>query len=211
MIAPDAKTVAYIEGRPRAPKGELLARAREAWLNLRSDANAVFDKEVFLDVGEIAPMVTWEPVECRRRRSPQGFPTPNPRPIHRVVRQPVGRCLIWGCKPARRSTASPSATPSSAPAPIHASRTCATPRGCSPGARSPRRSCARGSGLDRRARAGKAEGIAAIFEAAGFEWRQSGCSMCLAMNDDVLAPGDRCASSTNRNFEGRQGAGAPPI
>ncbi|WP_425088101.1 3-isopropylmalate dehydratase large subunit [Stappia sp.] len=207
LMAPDDKVFDYIAGRPRAPSAEMLARARPVWKALASDPGAVFDREVVLDAGEIAPMVSWgtspdqsgaidgavpDPAslpEDRRRDAARALAYMGLEPGVRFEEIAIDRAFIGSCTNARLADLRDAA------AILRGRRVAPDVRAMvSPGS----------SGVRR---AAEAEGLDRVFIEAGFEWRQSGCSMCLAMNDDVLAPGERCASSTNRNFEGRQGSG----
>lgn len=209
VIAPDQKVLDYLEGRPRAPKGEMWEGAARSWLALASDPDARFDREVTLDVSEVAPLVTWgtspdqaiavtdnvpDPVQqggpdrkaaATRALSYMGL-TPG-TPIQSI---PIDFAFIGSCTNSRIEDLRDAAV-------IFRGRSVAA---------GVRAIVVPGS-TQVRAQA-EAEGLARVFIEAGVEWRQSGCSMCLAMNDDVLRPGERCASSTNRNFEGRQGPGA---
>ncbi|WP_051678997.1 3-isopropylmalate dehydratase large subunit [Xanthobacter sp. 91] len=209
VMAPDDKVFRYMDGRPRAPRGALWQRALAAWAGLASDPCARFDKSFTLDVAEVAPMVTWgtspdqaapvagrvpapeaEGDPARRRAAERALAYMDLRPGTPLDAIPISHAFIGSCTNARIEDLRDAAR-------VLAGRTVA------PGVRAivvPGSTAVRVQA--------EAEGVAEIFRQAGFEWRQSGCSMCLAMNDDVLAPGDRCASSTNRNFEGRQGAGA---
>ena len=209
FMAPDEKVFAYLKGKPRAPKGELWEQALVGWRRLYSDAGAVFDREVHLDATILEPMVTWG--TSPDHAAPIGARVPDPQAISDLIlRQDMRRALNYMGLEAgmelRDIVISHAFIGSCTNARIEDLRDAA--------------SVVRGKRVAEHVRAmivpgstevrdqAEAEGLAAIFIDAGFEWRQSGCSMCLAMNDDVLAPGDRCASSTNRNFEGRQGAGA---
>ncbi|WP_124380104.1 3-isopropylmalate dehydratase large subunit [Pseudomonas synxantha] len=209
FMAPDDKVFAYLKDKPRAPQGALWEQALRQWRTLRSDEAAVFDREVQLDAATLEPMVTWG--TSPDQAVPIGARVPDPQHISDpIVRQGMRRALDYmGLEPGM---------PLSDIVISHAfigSCTNARIEDLRDAAR-----VVRGKQVADHVRAmivpgstqvrdqAEAEGLAAIFIDAGFEWRQSGCSMCLAMNDDVLAPGDRCASSTNRNFEGRQGAGA---
>lgn len=209
FMAPDEKVFAYLKGKPRAPKGELWEQALVGWRRLYSDAGAVFDREVHLDATILEPMVTWG--TSPDQAAPIGARVPDPQAISDLIlRQDMRRALNYMGLEAgmelRDIVISHAFIGSCTNARIEDLRDAA--------------SVVRGKRVAEHVRAmivpgstevrdqAEAEGLAAIFIDAGFEWRQSGCSMCLAMNDDVLAPGDRCASSTNRNFEGRQGAGA---
>ncbi len=209
FMAPDEKVFAYLKGKPRAPQGQLWEQAVLAWRELHTDAGAVFDREVQLDAGTLEPMVTWG--TSPDQAAPIGARVPDPLDVSDLIlRQDMRRALNYmdleAGMPLSDIVISHAFIGSCTNARIEDLRDAA--------------SVVRGKHVAEHVRAmivpgstevrdqAEAEGLAAIFIDAGFEWRQSGCSMCLAMNDDVLAPGDRCASSTNRNFEGRQGAGA---
>ncbi|MDQ0705013.1 3-isopropylmalate/(R)-2-methylmalate dehydratase large subunit [Pseudomonas sp. W3I7] len=209
FMAPDEKVFAYLKGKPRAPKGELWEQALVQWRTLHTDADAVFDQEVQLDASTLEPMVTWG--TSPDQAAPIGARVPDPQDVSDLIlRQDMRRALNYmgleAGMPLNEIVISHAFIGSCTNARIEDLRDAA--------------SVVRGKQVAEHVRAmivpgstevrdqAEAEGLAAIFIDAGFEWRQSGCSMCLAMNDDVLAPGDRCASSTNRNFEGRQGAGA---
>jgi 3-isopropylmalate/(R)-2-methylmalate dehydratase large subunit len=208
MVAPDEKTFAYLEGRPLAPKGEEWDCAVEAWKQLVSDEDADFDREVVIDVSELAPFVSWgtTPEEC----APINATVPDPsREADEARRAKMQRSLDYmGLKPGM---------------PLSQIRIDRVFIG----------SCTNGRIEDLRKAASvvkghkvadnvaaivvpgsaavriqaEQEGLDRIFIEAGFEWRTSGCSMCVAMNDDRLTEGERCASTSNRNFEGRQGKG----
>jgi 3-isopropylmalate/(R)-2-methylmalate dehydratase large subunit len=209
IVAPDDTLFDYLHGRPHVPQGALWDAAVSQWRNLKSDDAAVFDREVSLDARLIAPRVTWG-------TSPdQGLPIDGvvPDPLHESNaerRQGMQRALAYmDLKPGQALQGLPishafigSCTNSRIDDLRDAARY-VKGRRVAPGVRA---MVVPGSSQVR-AQA-EAEGLARIFQEAGFEWRQSGCSMCVAMNEDHLNPGDRCASSTNRNFEGRQGAGA---
>ncbi len=195
LVAPDATTIAYLEGRPRAPAPLPV----EQWLALASDPDALFDREVVLNATQIAPMVSWG-------TSPdQVVPVTGVVPMDAGARQleymglgagetlaglAVDRVFIGSCTNGR----------------IEDLRAAAAVVGTSKVAPSVAAIVVPGSGQVR-AQA-EAEGLDRVFIDAGFEWRLPGCSLCVAMNDDRLAPGERCASTSNRNFEGRQGIGA---
>ena len=209
FMAPDDKVFDYLKDKPRAPKGPQWSAAVNVWRELHSDADAVFDREVELSAAEIAPMVSWgtspdqalaisgqvpdplaESDASRRKdlqRALQYMGLRAGQPLNSIN---ISHAFIGSCTNARIEDLR-------AAAEVVRGKTVAP---------SVRAMIVPGSSQVR-AQA-EQEGLAEIFTRAGFEWRQSGCSMCLAMNDDVLSPGDRCASSTNRNFEGRQGAGA---
>jgi 3-isopropylmalate/(R)-2-methylmalate dehydratase large subunit len=209
VIAPDDKVFAYIKGRPRAPKGRMWEKATPAWSNLRSDFDAIFDREVTLDVSEVAPMVTWGTSPDQAAVVSANIPDPESE-TNETHRNAALRALAYmGLEPGTpldSITISHAFIGSCTNARIEDLRDAASVLAGRHVAHSVTAIVVPGSTAVREQ--AEAEGVAAIFQEAGFEWRQSGCSMCLAMNDDVLAPGDRCASSTNRNFEGRQGAGA---
>jgi len=209
VIAPDQKVVDHVANRPRSPKGAQWEAAVEAWRSLRTDPAARFDREFALDVGEVAPMVSWG--TSPEQAAPVTASLPDPETEADPIRRRAARRALeyMGLEPG---------TPLQSIAISHAfigSCTNSRIEDLRDAAR-----VLRGRRVAERVTAivvpgstavraqAEAEGVAQIFVDAGFDWRQSGCSMCLAMNDDVLAPGDRCASSTNRNFEGRQGAGA---
>ena len=208
VMAPDAAVFDYLADKPRAPKGDARAAAIRHWAGLRSDPDAVFDREIRIDAAEIEPLVTWgvspdqaapvggrvpdpdaEPDADRRRDLARALAYMGLAPGTALESVRIQRAFIGSCTNARLSDLREAASV------LRGRRVAQGVRGMVvPGSSSVRR-------------AAEAEGLDRIFTEAGFEWRQSGCSLCLAMNDDVLAPGERCASSTNRNFEGRQGAG----
>ncbi|PFG23281.1 3-isopropylmalate/(R)-2-methylmalate dehydratase large subunit [Pseudomonas lurida] len=209
FMAPDEKVFAYLKGKPRAPKGELWDQALVGWRQLHSDADAVFDREVQLDATTLEPMVTWG--TSPDQAAPIGARVPDPQDVSDLIlRQDMRRALhymgLQAGMPLSEIVISHAFIGSCTNARIEDLRDAARVVRGKHVADHVRAMIVPGS-TEVRDQA-EAEGLATIFIDAGFEWRQSGCSMCLAMNDDVLAPGDRCASSTNRNFEGRQGAGA---
>ena len=209
FMAPDEKVYAYLKDKPRAPKGALWEQAVEKWKTLYSDPRAHFDKEVELDASALEPMVTWG--TSPDQAAPIGECVPDPRLESDLIRrQDLQRALRYmGLEPGTRLAGVPISHAfigSCTNARIEDLRDVARIVRGRKVAASVRAMIVPGSTRVRDQ--AQAEGLAQIFKDAGFEWRQSGCSMCLAMNDDVLSPGDRCASSTNRNFEGRQGAGA---
>ncbi|MBU9820411.1 3-isopropylmalate dehydratase large subunit [Rahnella sp. BCC 1045] len=209
FMAPDDKVFDYLKDKPRAPQGQQWADAVNVWRELHSDADAVFDREVELSATEIAPMVSWG-------TSPDqavaiGGHVPDPEYEADPARQKdLQRALSYmglrAGQPLNSIAISHAFIGSCTNARIEDLRAAADVVRGKTVAPTVRAMIVPGSSQVR-AQA-EQEGLAEIFTRAGFEWRQSGCSMCLAMNDDVLSPGDRCASSTNRNFEGRQGAGA---
>ncbi|WP_439862707.1 3-isopropylmalate dehydratase large subunit [Pseudomonas antarctica] len=209
FMAPDEKVFTYLKGKPRAPSGELWEQALVGWRQLHSDVDAVFDQEVHLDANGLEPMVTWG--TSPDQAAPIGACVPDPQAVSDLIlRQDMHRALKYMGLEAGMALSdiviSHAFIGSCTNARIEDLRDAASVVRGKHVAKHVRAMIVPGS-TEVRDRA-EAEGLAAIFIDAGFEWRQSGCSMCLAMNDDVLAPGDRCASSTNRNFEGRQGAGA---
>ena len=209
FMAPDDKVFAYLKDKPRAPKGELWERAVARWKHLHSDPDAVFDREIHLDARDLEPMVTWgtSPDQASpsmaRVPDPEAISRPDPAPGHAPrpeLHGPGSRHAAERHRHQPRVYRLLHQRPDRRPARRRQGGAWQTRRRPCAGDDRPR--------FHRRARPGRSRRAGRDFIDAGFEWRQSGCSMCLAMNDDVLAPGDRCASSTNRNFEGRQGAGA---
>ena len=206
LIAPDEKTFAYIQGRPRAPKGAAWEAALAYWRTLRSDDDAVFDREVTLHAADLPPIVTWG-------TSPEDVvaitgSVPDPE----AVADDGKRAAM------KRALAYMGLTPGTPMTDIRIDRVFLG--SCTNGRIEDLRAAAKvlagkhvhegvsamvvpGSGLVKEQ--AEAEGLDKVFLAAGFEWREPGCSMCLGMNPDKLAPGERCASTSNRNFEGRQG------
>ncbi|WP_220811156.1 3-isopropylmalate dehydratase large subunit [Pseudomonas paralcaligenes] len=209
FMAPDDKVFAYLRDKPRAPRGALWERAVECWRELRSDPGARYEVEVELDAAALEPMVTWG--TSPDQAAPIGGRVPDPAGEADLIRrQDLQRALRYmGLEPGERLAdirISHAFIGSCTNARIEDLRDAARVVRGRRVAAHVRAMIVPGSTQVRDQ--AEAEGLARVFREAGFEWRQSGCSMCLAMNDDVLAPGDRCASSTNRNFEGRQGAGA---
>jgi len=209
FMAPDDKVFAYVKDKLRAPKGEQWEQAVAKWRALKSDEGAVFDCEVAIVATAIQPMVTWG--TSPDQAAPIGARVPDPAGEEDPIRRrDLQRALDYmGLEPGQRLDGiaiSHAFIGSCTNARIEDLRQVAEVVRDRRVAAGVRAMIVPGSTAVR-AQA-EAEGLAEIFLAAGFEWRQSGCSMCLAMNDDVLDAGDRCASSTNRNFEGRQGAGA---
>jgi 3-isopropylmalate/(R)-2-methylmalate dehydratase large subunit len=208
MIAPDETTLAYIEGRDHAPKGAAWDEAVEAWQQLPTDEGANFDKEVHIDGTSLFPHVTWgtNPAQVARLDSaipdPDSFDTPGEReaaaraleymglvagtPLHDVS---VDTVFIGSCTNGRIEDLRSAADVLRGRQVHTGMRALVVP------------------GSHRVKAQAESEGLDQIFTAAGFEWREPGCSMCLAMNPDKLAPGERAASTSNRNFEGRQGRG----
>jgi 3-isopropylmalate/(R)-2-methylmalate dehydratase large subunit len=209
FMAPDAKVFAYVKSKPRAPQGPLWEQAEKKWQALHTDEGALFDREVVVDVDALEPMVTWG--TSPDQAAPVGARVPDPASeADPILRQGMQRALDYMGLEAGMLLSDVSISHafigSCTNARIEDLRDVARVVNGKRVAAHVRAMIVPGSTLVRSQ--AEDEGLAQIFLDAGFEWRQSGCSMCLAMNDDVLAPGDRCASSTNRNFEGRQGAGA---
>ncbi|MEJ2181542.1 MAG: 3-isopropylmalate dehydratase large subunit [Gammaproteobacteria bacterium] len=209
MVAVDEKTIEYVKGRPYAPSEELWEQAANSWINLRSDTDAVFDHEVHIDGASIKPQVTWgtspemvvpvdssvpdpdKETDVTRREGMRAALNymglvPN-TPISKIE---VDKVFIGSCTNSRIED-------------LRAAAQVAEGRKVSN--RVKLAMVVPGSGLVKKQ--AEEEGLDKIFLAAGFEWREPGCSMCLAMNADRLEAGERCASTSNRNFEGRQGQG----
>jgi 3-isopropylmalate/(R)-2-methylmalate dehydratase large subunit len=207
MVAPDQTTFAYLKDRPYAPKGAEFNRAVESWSMLTTELDAEFDLEESLDAERIAPIVTWgtspedalpidssvpnparEPDEARARYLRDALDYMGLAPGIKLTDIPVDRVFIGSCTNARIEDLRAAAA-------VLAGRTSKVPGLVSAGSSLVKRQ-AEEEGLDR------------IFQGAGLEWGESGCSMCVGINGDLVAPGERCASTTNRNFRGRQGPGA---
>jgi 3-isopropylmalate/(R)-2-methylmalate dehydratase large subunit len=209
MVAVDDVTIEYLAGRPFAPTGALWDRAVQSWRELSSDPEANFDRVVHIDASQLGPQVTWgttpEMVIGIDERIPD--PAAEIDPVHRVGMQraleymglqpgmtpaeiPLDRVFIGSCTNSRIEDLREAA---------------ALVRGRRVAASLKQAMVVPGSGLVKRQ--AEAEGLDRAFVQAGFEWREPGCSMCLAMNADRLGPGEHCASTSNRNFEGRQGTG----
>ena len=207
MVPPDETTIAYLRGRPFAPKGEAFERAAVDWLALASDAGAEFDREAALDGAEIAPVVTWgvspedtlpidgavpdperatDPGKAAQIRDALAYL--DLRPGQRLTEIRVDRVFIGSCTNSRIEDLRAAAA-------VLAGRKARVPGFVSPGS----------SLVKRQA---EEEGLDKVFKEAGLEWIESGCSMCVGVNGDIVPPGERCASTTNRNFKGRQGPGA---
>ena len=208
MVAPDDTTFAYLEGRPHAPQAAEWKRAVEDWRALASDPGATYDTHVVVDVDDLVPQVTWgtnpgmvvpvtgsvpDPASYEsaddRAAAERALAYMGLRPGQRIEGLAIDRVFIGSCTNARIEDLRAAAA-------VVAGRT-VDPRVEAlvvPGSASVRRQAER-EGLDR------------VFLDAGFDWRLAGCSMCLGMNPDILQPGERCASTSNRNFEGRQGQG----
>ncbi len=208
MVAPDENTIAYIKGRPLAPKGELFAQAVQAWQQLKTDANATYDLTVTMQADDIAPQVSWGTSPGMVTGIDQRVP--DPRTItDENQRQATARALEYmGLIPNMPMTDIKIDTVfigSCTNSRIEDLRLAASLAKGKHVAKTVHAMVVPGSGLVKQQ--AEQEGLDRLFKEAGFEWREAGCSMCLAMNADVLQPGERCASTSNRNFEGRQGAG----
>jgi 3-isopropylmalate/(R)-2-methylmalate dehydratase large subunit len=208
MVAPDEDTIAYIKGRPLAPKGELFEQAVQAWQQLKTDANATYDMTVTMRAEDIAPQVSWGTNPGMVTGVDQRVP--DPRTItNENQRQATERALEYmGLIPnmpmidIKIDTVFIGSCTNSRIEDLRLAANLAKGKKVATGVRA---MVVPGSGLVKQQ--AEQEGLDRLFKEAGFEWREAGCSMCLAMNADVLQPGERCASTSNRNFEGRQGAG----
>ena len=209
LVAPDDKTFAYLEGRQYAPKGQAWQDAVAYWKTLRSDTDAKFDAVVELDAAKIEPQVTWG--TSPEQVLPVGAKVPNPaKEKDPVKRASIERALkymgIAADTPIGEIKVDKVFVGSCTNSRIEDMRAVAEiARGRTKAASVKQVLIVPGSGQVKRQ--AEAEGLDKVFIDAGFEWREPGCSMCLAMNADRLDPGERCASTSNRNFEGRQGAG----
>jgi 3-isopropylmalate/(R)-2-methylmalate dehydratase large subunit len=208
LIAPDETTFAYLSGRPYAPPGEGWDAAVEEWRQLSTDPDARFDRTVEIDAAVVAPFVTWGTTPAQSIPVTGRVPHPADAPDDATAEQwrraleyqgldggvaitdvTIDRVFLGSCTNGRISD-------------LRAAAGVIRGRSVAPGVRA---MVVPGSGLVKEA--AEAEGIDRLFVEAGFEWREPGCSMCVGMNPDVLGPGERCASTSNRNFEGRQGHG----
>ena len=206
MIAPDEKTFAYLEGREFAPKGAHWERAVALWRTLPSDEGARFDREMALDASALVPMVSWgttpedsapitgrvpDPAAVadpeRRKRMERAIEYMRLRPGMPLDSIAIDRVFIGSCTNGRIEDLRAAAS-------VLRGRRAVVPAMVAPGSTTVKRQA-------------EAEGLDRVFREAGFEWRDSGCSMCGANNEDLVPRGERCASTTNRNFEGRQGPG----
>jgi len=209
MVAVNDATINYLANRPYAPKGELWDRAVASWQQLHSDPDAIFERTVTLDAAQLQPQVTWGTSPEMVAAIDDVVPDPDAEPDN-VKREGMRNALAYmDLKPGMAIT---DIRPdhvfigSCTNARIEDLRAAAgAVRGRKVAAGIKQALVVPGSGLVKRQ--AEEEGLDRIFTAAGFEWREPGCSMCLAMNADRLEPGDRCASTSNRNFEGRQGQG----
>jgi len=201
MVAPDDTTFAYLEGRQHAPRGADWERALDEWRALPSDPGAAFDSEIRLDARELEPFVTWgtnpgqaapvsgrvpDPADENEERA-LGYMALTPGTAMQDIA--IDRVFIGSCTNARLED-------------LRAAAAVLRGRRVHPRVRA---MVVPGSALVKLE--AESEGLDRVFTDAGFEWRDAGCSMCLGMNPDILQPGERCASTSNRNFEGRQGAG----
>ncbi len=208
LVAPDETTFAYLEGRPAAPAGAEWERRLDGWRELVTGRDASFDREVAIDVGGLAPQVTWGTTPAMVAPvdgvvpDPAGLADPDARaaaeraleymdlvPGTRIGDIEIGRVFIGSCTNARIED-------------LRAAAAVVEGRHVHPSVRA---LVVPGSAKVKRQ--AEEEGLDRVFEGAGFEWRHAGCSMCLGMNADALGSGERCASTSNRNFEGRQGPG----
>jgi len=201
MVAPDETTFKYLEGRPHAPRGSMWEKALEHWQSLATDQDASFDGVIDLDAGKLEPHVTWGTTPGQVVPVTGRVPSPRSETDERALRYmdllpgtaladiAIDRVFIGSCTNARLED-------------LRAAAGVIQGRHVHPKVRA---MVVPGSTSVKRA--AEDEGLDAVFKAAGFEWRNAGCSMCLGMNPDILAPGERCASTSNRNFEGRQGSG----
>jgi len=207
LVAPDDTTFTWLSGRPGAPAGAAWKEAVKGWRSLRSDPGAHFAREVALDAGALEPMLTWgtspeqaapvsgaaaDPAALsdaeRRHAAAQALDYMGLAPGARLEGLPVDRVFIGSCTNARLDDLRAAAA-------ILRGRRTRVPGLVSPGSTQIKREA-------------EAEGLHRLFIEAGFDWRESGCSMCVGMNGDLVAAGERCASTSNRNFPGRQGRGA---
>ena len=209
MVAPDETTYEFLRDRPHAPTGAQWDAALQYWRQLRTDPGAVFDTEVYLDAASLSPFVTWG------TNPGQGVPLDAAVPDPELMtddgeRQAAEKALAYmdlrpGTADARHRASTPCSSALATNGRIEDLRAVADILRGRKVAQGVRMLVVPGS-MRVRAQA-EAEGLGEIFTAAGAEWRQAGCSMCLGMNPDQLAPGERCAATSNRNFEGRQGKG----
>jgi 3-isopropylmalate/(R)-2-methylmalate dehydratase large subunit len=207
LVSPDATTVAWLRGRPGVPSGEAFEAAANYWLSLASTPESRFDRTETLDARLIQPSVTWgvSPEEALPigERVPDPAQATSPAQAARITDSlnfmglqagqalmglPIDKVFIGSCTNARLSDLREAAK-------VLRGRRSQVPGFVSPGSQQVKRDA-------------EAEGLHQIFLDAGLEWREPGCSMCVGMNGDLLAPGERCASTTNRNFKGRQGQGS---
>ena len=201
LIAPDETTFEYLEGRPNAPKGEDWERAVEEWRTLKTDEDAKFDKEVVIQAEDLGPYVSWGTTPAQTVGLDDVVPEPENEGHERALRYmgltprtpireiEVDTVFVGSCTNARIEDLRAAAAVLEGHKVKEGIRALVVP------------------GSMRVKAQAEEEGLDEIFKDAGFEWRNAGCSMCLGMNPDILQPGERCASTSNRNFEGRQGKG----
>jgi 3-isopropylmalate/(R)-2-methylmalate dehydratase large subunit len=207
LIGPDDPTIEFLRGRPFAPAGEQWDDAVRAWRGLASEPGCAFDRQLSIDAAAIAPTVTWgtSPEHTAEVTgsvpAPADFAEPSVQrrveraldymglaPGTRIADIAIDQVFIGSCTNSRIEDLRLAAQ-------VVAGKKAVIPAMIVPGSRAVRAQA-------------EAEGLAELFRAAGFDWREPGCSMCLGMNGDLLSAGTRCASTSNRNFEGRQGRGA---
>jgi len=208
LIAPDETTLGYVEGRPHAPSGQDWDAAVSYWRTLFTDEDAAFDKEIVLDASELTPFVTWG--TNPGQGAPLGASIPDPTAMQDPVERSAAEHALeyMGLRagtPLREVAVDVVFLGSCTNARIEDLREAARVLDGRKVREGLRAMVVPGSMLVKRQ--AEREGLDTVFAAAGFEWRDAGCSMCLGMNPDQLSPGERCASTSNRNFEGRQGKG----
>ena len=208
LIAPDEKTLEYLKNRPMSPKNTNWDKAAEYWSTLKSDSNAKFDKEVKISGNDITPMVTWgtspqdvvsvtgfvpdpdkEKDEDKKKSMNRSLNYMGLKPNTKITEIKIDKIFIGSCTNGRIGDLRDAAKIVKGKKVANHVSAMVVP----------------GSGLIKQQ--AEEENIDKIFKEAGFQWREPGCSMCLAMNADKLSPQERCASTSNRNFEGRQGRG----
>ncbi len=208
MVAPDETTFAYLKGRPYAPKGELYEQAVATWKRLPSDEGAYFDKVLEIKIDEVGPQVTWgtnpgmvadvagtvpdptmESDPLKRQAYELALKYMGLKPNQKISEIALNTVFIGSCTNSRLEDLRSAARYAQGKKVAEGVRAIVVP-----------------GSMEVRKQA-EAEGLDTIFREAGFDWREAGCSMCIAMNGDMLTPGERCASTSNRNFEGRQGRG----
>jgi 3-isopropylmalate/(R)-2-methylmalate dehydratase large subunit len=201
LVAPDETTFEYLKDKPYAPKGEDWDRAVEEWKKLPTDEGAWFDKEVVIQAGDLVPYVSWGTTPAQTVGLDDVVPEPQNEGHERALRYmalesgtpireiEVDTVFLGSCTNARIEDLRAAAAVLKGHKVKEGIRALVVP------------------GSMRVKQRAEEEGLAEVFTEAGFEWRNAGCSMCLGMNPDILSPGERCASTSNRNFEGRQGKG----
>jgi 3-isopropylmalate/(R)-2-methylmalate dehydratase large subunit len=201
LVSPDETTFEYLKDKPHAPKGEDWDRAVEEWRSLRTDEGATFDKEVVIQAADLVPYVSWGTTPAQTVGLDDAVPEPENDGHERALRYmaleagtpireiEVDAVFLGSCTNARIEDLRAAARVLEGHKVKEGIRAMVVP------------------GSMRVKKQAEEEGLADIFTEAGFDWRNAGCSMCLGMNPDVLQPGERCASTSNRNFEGRQGKG----